>query len=145
MGHERQPWNSGRGLGFLIKCFGISIWLKSHVCLTLGNHRNIFFNCKKKYFQDLLHFLSVMSEIKMSWVCTVEDTQLMVVKAETSEKLKATVFLKVFAKLNMTIRENIGPFHRKRLSFPGDLAEARGSPHPKENCLASSGAVAQLF
>lgn len=79
-----------------------------------------FFNCKEKYFQDLPHFLSVMSEIKMSWVCTVEDTQLMVVKAETSEKLKATVFLKVFAKLSMTIRENIGPFHRKGLSFPGD-------------------------
>lgn len=66
------------------------IWLKSHVCLTLGNHRNIFFNCNEKYFQDLPHFLSVMSEIKMSWVCTVEDTQLMVVKEETSEKLKAS-------------------------------------------------------
>lgn len=95
----------------------------------------------------------------MSCVCTVEDTQLMVVKAETSEteglmitkgqtlnmKLKAAVFLKVFAKLSMTIRENISPFHRKGLSLPGDLAEARGSRRPKENCLASSGAVAQLL
>lgn len=131
-----------RGPGFFIKCFGISIWLKSHVCLTLGNHRNIFFfNCKGKYFQYLPHFLSVMSEMEMSWVCTVEDTQLMVVKAETSEteglmitkgqtlnmKLKVTVFLKVFAKLSMTIRENLSPFHRKGLSFPGDWAEARGS------------------
>lgn len=82
-----------------------------------------------------------MSEMEMSWVCTVEDTQLMVVKAETSEieglmitkgqtlnmKLKVTVFLKVFAKLSMTIRENLSSFHRKGLSFPGDWTEAQGS------------------
>lgn len=105
------------------------------------SQKHFFFNCKDKYFQDLPHFLSVMSEMEMNWVCTMEDTQRMVVKAETSEteglmtskgqtlnmKLKATVFLQVFAKLSMTVRENISPFHRKGLSFPGDLAEARGS------------------
>lgn len=75
-----------RGLGFFVKGFGISIWLKSHVCLTLGNHRNIFLTVRKsKNFQDLPHFLSVMSEMEIGWVCTMEDTQLMVVKAETSE------------------------------------------------------------
>lgn len=61
-------------------------------------------------------------------------------------ELKVTLFLRVlvFAKLCMTIRDNVGPFHRKGWSFPGYLAEIQGSRCPKENCLASSGAVTQL-
>lgn len=69
--------------------------------------------------------------------------------------LKAALFLGVFlfAKLCMTVRENIGTHspsqppslhpHQKGLSFPGYLAEIQSSQHPRGSCQASSGAIAQ--
>lgn len=99
-----------------------------------------------------LPFLSMMLGTEMRCTCgrgtAFEKEGLRTTMGTTlNTKLKSTLFLRgfLFAKPCMAVRENVDPFHRKRLSFPGYLAEIQGSRRPKENCLANTGAVAQLL